>query len=162
VVGQGKARASEAAERDYLTLALRSLARSDKTVAQLERLLRAKGADEPHCRSVIRELERRGYLNDQAFAARWAEAKLLRRPMGRARLKAELLQRGFNEAVAEKAVRLAYHGRSEQELACAALGANVNGRPSVQRARFLRQRGFDDDTIQHVTQINLETGSDES
>jgi SOS response regulatory protein OraA/RecX len=41
--------------------------------------------------------------------------------MGRERLKAELLNRGFEDSVAERALRQAYRSISEQELACQAL-----------------------------------------
>jgi regulatory protein len=162
LTGQQTTRIPAPADRDYLALALRFLARSDKTVARTEQFLRARGADDRRCRSVIRELERRGYLNDQAFATRWAESRLSRRPMGQVRLKAELLRRGFSEMVADKAARGAYQGQTEEELASRALeGKMAAGRP-LQRARFLRQRGFDDEIIHDVTQINLEAGSEES
>lgn len=146
---------------DYLDLAIRYLARTDKTVAQVERYVQEKGASRTQGRVVIRELERRGYLNDQAYAMRWAETRLLRRPMGRERLKAELLQRGFQESVTERALRKAYQSISEQELACQALEERVRRTRPLQWVRFLRQRGFDDDTIQQVTQVDLEAGLDE-
>ncbi len=149
-----------AAMPDHLDLALRYLARTDRTAAQVERYLEDKGASRSQVRVVIRELERRGYLNDQAFATRWAEARLLRRPMGRERLKAELLMRGFEASVTERALGKAFQSISEQELACQALEGRVRRTRPLQWVRFLRQRGFDDDTIQQVTQVNLETGLD--
>jgi regulatory protein len=152
---------SAATSPDYLDLAIRYLARTDRTVAQVEQYVQQKGASRRQGRAVVRELERRGYLNDQAYATRWAETRLSRRPMGRERLKAELLQRGFEEPVAERALRKAYQSISEQELACQALEGRVRRTRPLQWVRFLRQRGFDDDTIQQVTQLDLETGLDE-
>ncbi len=148
-------------DRDYLALALRFLARSDKTAARIEEYLRGKGAGAQQCRSVVRELERRGYLNDQAFATRWAGAQLARRPMGRERLKAELLRRGFSDAVTETALRKAFGDRSEADLASLALEKRSGGRRSGQNVRFLRQRGFDDETIEDVTGINLDAAAEE-
>lgn len=142
-------------------MAIRYLARTDRTAAQVERYMQEKGASRTQGRVVVRELERRGYLNDQAYATRWAETRLSRRPMGRERLKAELLQRGFEEQVTERALRKAYQSISEQELACQALEGRVRRTRPLQWVRFLRQRGFDDDTIQQVTQVDLETGLDE-
>ena len=75
--------------------------------------------------------------------------------MGRERLKAELLQRGFQEQVTERALRKAYHSVSEQELACQALEGRIRRMRPLQWVRILRQRGFDDDTIQQVTQLEL-------
>jgi regulatory protein len=142
-------------------MAIRYLARTDRTAAQVERYMQEKGASRTQGRVVVRELERRGYLNDQAYATRWAETRLSRRPMGRERLKAELLQRGFEEQITERALRKAYQSISEQELACQALEGRVRRTRPLQWVRFLRQRGFDDDTIQQVTQVDLETGLDE-
>ena len=151
-----------AAEPQYLDLAIRYLARTDRTAAQIERYVQGKGASRAKGRLIVRELERRGYLNDQAYATRWAQARLLRRPMGRERLKVELLLRGFEESVTEQALRQAYESISEQELACQALEGRVRRTRPLQWVRFLRQRGFDDDTIQQVTQVDLEAGLDET
>ncbi len=146
---------------DFLTMAIRYLARAERSASQVEQYVQGKGASRAQGRAVVRELERRGYLDDQAYATRWAEARLARRPMGRERLKLELLSRGFEDQVTERALASAYRSNSEQELACRALdGRTTSTRPS-QWVRFLRQRGFDDDTIQQVTQVDWETGLDE-
>jgi regulatory protein len=144
------------ARPDYFEVAVRYLARVDKTVAQVERFIQGKGANSTQVQSVVHELERRGYLNDQAYATRWAETRLSRRPMGRERLKAELLQRGFKEQVTERALRNAYQSVSEQELACQALEGRIRRTRPGQWVRFLRQRGFDDETIQQVTHVDIE------
>ena len=88
---------------DYLTLAIKYLARTDRTVAQVERYVLEKGASRAEERLVVRELE----------------------------------------------------------LACQALEGRASRTRPAQWVRFLRQRGFDDDTIQQVTQVDLETGLDE-
>ncbi|MBS0169921.1 MAG: regulatory protein RecX [Nitrospira sp.] len=146
---------------DFLTMAIRYLARADRTASQVQHYVQEKGASRAQGYAVILELERRGYLDDQAYATRWAESLLLRRPMGRERLKLELLGRGFEETVAERALCSAYRSVSEQELACRALEGRTTRTRPPQWVRFLRQRGFDDDTIQQVTQVDLETGLDE-
>jgi regulatory protein len=144
-----------------LQLAIRYLARADKTVAQVERYVQEKGASGTQVHAVVHELERRQYLNDQAYATRWAETRLSRRPMGRERLKAELLQRGFKEQVTERALGKAFQSMSEQELARQALEGRIHRTRPGQWERFLRQRGFDDETIQQVMRMDLETGLDE-
>ena len=55
------------ARPDYFDLAVRYLARADKTVVQVEQYVLGKGASRPQVRAVVHELERRGYLNDQAY-----------------------------------------------------------------------------------------------
>ncbi len=142
-------------------MAIRYLARAERTASQVQHYVQGKGANRVQGHAVVRELERRGYLDDQAYATRWAEARLERRPMGRERLKLELLGRGFEDTVAERALCSAYRSISEQELACRALEGRTTRTRPPQWVRFLRQRGFDDDTIQQVTQVDLETGLDE-
>ena len=146
---------------DFLTMAIRYLARAERSASQVEQYVQGKGASRAQGQGVVRELERRGYLDDQAYATRWAESRLVRRPMGRERLKLELLGRGFEDRVAERALYSAYRSISEQELACRALEGRTTRMRPLQWVRFLRQRGFDDDTIQQVTQVDLETGLDE-
>ncbi|GAB1721813.1 MAG: Regulatory protein RecX [Nitrospira sp.] len=146
---------------DFLIMAIRYLARAERTASQVARHVQGKGASLAQGQGVVRELERRGYLDDQAYATRWAEARLAKRPMGRERLKLEMLSRGFEDPVVERALRSAYRSISEQELACRALEGRTTGTRPPQWVRFLRQRGFDDDTIQQVTQVDLETGLDE-
>lgn len=146
---------------DFLTMAIRYLARAERSAFQVEQYVQVKGASRAQGQGVVRELERRGYLDDQAYATRWAESRLVRCPMGRERLKLELLARGFEKTVAERALYSAYRSISEQELACRALEGRTTSMRPIQWVRFLRQRGFDDDTIQQVTQVDLETGLDE-
>ena len=90
------------------------------------------------------------YLDDVAFAARWAERRLARMPMGRARLQEELLATGCPEHIVQATLRATYRKVSERDLALQVI--TMAGRAtSVQRlgrvARLLSQRGFDEDTI---------------
>ncbi|MER3422183.1 MAG: hypothetical protein C4293_02065, partial [Nitrospiraceae bacterium] len=76
--------------------ALRHLARRDRTEAQMKAYLTRMGASPTRITSVIRGLQARGYLNDQAYALRWARSRIERRPMGRDRLEAELIGQGLD------------------------------------------------------------------
>ncbi len=131
-------------------LAVRYLARWDRTAAQVEQFLRAKGALPAHTKQVIGRLSDLRYLNDRAYAERWIESCLARRPMGRERLTAELLARGVAEPVADRTIRAALRDTDEDALARRALKlAQRTGRrlTPAQSVRLLRQRGFDDETI---------------
>ena len=135
----------------WLQLAVRALARSDRTTAQIEGLLAAKGAPPSQIRAAVLRLKSLRYLDDVAFASRWAERRLARMPMGRARLQEELLATGCPEYIVHATVRAAYRAVSEGELA--AQLARAAGRASSARkigrlARLLSQRGFDEDTIE--------------
>lgn len=132
---------------------MRALARSDRTTAQIERLLAAKGASPPERRAAIKRLTSLKYLDDAAFAARWVERRLIRMPMGRARLQEELLATGCPEQIVQTTVRAAYRKVSEQDLAqqvIAMAGRSSSAQTLGRLARLLSQRGFDEDTIETV------------
>ncbi|MGZ9133292.1 MAG: regulatory protein RecX, partial [Nitrospira sp.] len=87
-----------------MPLAIRFLARCDRTVAHVEQFLRSKGALPAQIRHTIRRLSDLRYLNDQAYAQRWMERRLVSRPMGPARIKAELQAKGIAETVADRVI----------------------------------------------------------
>lgn len=137
----------------WLQIAVRALARSDRTTAQIERLLAAKGASPSEIRAAIKRLTSLKYLDDAAFAVRWVERRLARMPMGRARLQEELLATGCLEQIVQTTVRAAYRKVSEQNLAqqVVTMAGLVSSAQTLGRlARLLNQRGFDEDTIETV------------
>jgi regulatory protein len=146
----------------WLQLAVHALARSDRTTAQIERLLTAKGASPAQIRAAVRRLISLRYLDDVAFAARWADRRLARMPMGRARLQDELLATGCPEHIVQTTLRTTYRKVSERDLAMQVL--KMAGRASSAQtlgrlARLLNQRGFDEDTIETVMAPLMRDGS---
>ena len=134
-------------------LAVRALARSDRTTAQIERLLAAKGASPSQVRGTILRLTSLRYLDDAAFAGRWVDRRLARMPMGRARLQEELLVTGCPEQIVLATLRATYRKVSELDLALQVVttAGRTNSTQSLGRiARLLNQRGFDEDTIETV------------
>jgi len=97
----------------WLQLAVRALARSDRTTAQVERLLALKGAPPAQIQAAVRRLISLRYLDDVAFAARWADRRLARMPMGRARLQEELLATGCPADIVQATLRAAYRKVNE-------------------------------------------------
>ena len=137
----------------WLQIAVRALARSDRTAAQIERLLEAKGAAPSERQAVVKRLTSLKYLDDAAFAARWVERRLARMPMGRARLQEELLATGCPDQIVQTTVRATYRKVSEQDLAQQVVtmaGRNSSAQTLGRLARLLSQRGFDADTIDTV------------
>ncbi len=137
----------------WLQIAVRALARSDRTAVQIERLLDAKGASPSEVRTAIKRLTSLNYLDDAAFASRWIERRLTCMPMGRARLQAELLVTGCPEQIVQATVRAAYRKVSEQNLAqqvVARAGRSSSVQTVGRLGRLLSQRGFDEDTIETV------------
>lgn len=135
----------------WLQLAVRALARSDRTTAQIERMLAAKGASPSQVCAVIRRLTSLRYLDDVAFAARWADRRLARLPMGRARLQDELLATGCPEHIVRATLRATYRKVSERDLAMQVVTRRaISSQTPGRVARLLNQRGFDEDTIETV------------
>jgi len=134
-------------------VAVRYLARWDRTAAQVENFLKNKGATPAQIKQTISRLAELRYLNDCAFARRWIASRFARKPMGRERLRAELLERGITESLADHAIREALRGVDEEALARRALKVK-QGRGSrlgrVRAARLLRQRGFEQETIDRI------------
>ena len=146
----------------WLQLAVRALARSDRTTAQIERLLAAKGASSSQVRAAIRRLTSLRYLDDVAFAARWADRRLARMPMGGARLQEELLATGCSEDIVRATLRATYRRVSERDLAMqvvAMAGKTSSAQTRGRIVRLLSQRGFDEDTIETVMGPLLREGS---
>jgi regulatory protein len=137
----------------WLQLAVRALARGDRTKAQIERLLAAKGASPSQIRATVRRLTSLRYLDDVAFAARWADRRLARMPMGRARLQEELLATGCPEQIVQATLRATYRKVSERDLArqvATMAGRTTSAQTLGRLARLLNQRGFDEDAIETV------------
>lgn len=146
---------SEAApsSNQWLQLAVRTLARSDRTTAQIERVLAAKGATPSQVRATVRRLISLRYLDDVAFATGWADRRLARMPMGRARLHDELLATGCPEHIVHATLLAAYRKVSERDLAMQVVtmaSRTTSAKTPGRVARLLSQRGFDEDTIETV------------
>jgi SOS response regulatory protein OraA/RecX len=74
-------------------------------------------------------------------------------PMGRARLKEELLATGCPEHIVRATLRATYHKVNEQDLAMQVVtmaGRTTSAQTLGRVARLLSQRGFDEDTIETV------------
>lgn len=133
--------------------AVRYLSARDRTEAQLRAYLTKLGAPLSRIRTLTTLFRARRYLDDAAFAARWAESRLARRPMGRARLEAELLRRGIDAATTRRTLEQVYRDLSERELAARLLARRLadHHRGGVARdAALLRRHGFSDETIEAV------------
>ncbi len=148
-----------------MQLAVRALARSDRTTSQIERLLEAKGASPAQIRAAVRRLTSLSYLDDVAFAARWADRRLARMPMGRARLQDELLATGCPDHIVLATLRAAYRKVSEIDLAMQVvrMAGQAGSTQTLGRiARILNQRGFGEDTIETVMEPLMREESEDS
>ncbi len=148
------ARAHDSPLDGVIRLAVGFLARRDHTVAQVQEFLAARGTSPHHVKEAIRRLTDLRYLSDQAYAQRWVDRRLFTRPMGPERLKAELQAKGIPDALAGRVVAAAFRTVKEDTLAHRALQGKYGrsrGFTPAQIERFLRQRGFEEETIDRVT-----------
>jgi SOS response regulatory protein OraA/RecX len=122
--------------------ALRYLARRDRSEAQMKAYLSRLGASATRIRALIIQFRSHHYLNDEAFALRWARKRLARRPMGRERLEAELLGQGIDQSTTTWALNRTYDEFSELDLARRFLEGRA-GSPAQ-----LRRHGFSEETIE--------------
>ncbi|HEU4683570.1 MAG TPA: regulatory protein RecX [Nitrospira sp.] len=143
-------RDGSAATDRWFQAAVRYLARFDRTTAQVEEFLRAKGAGSQEAQDVIGRLRDLGYVDDRAYAERWLESRLARRPVGIGRLRFELLGKGLPEDLIEEALRSRLSGLDEEALAHRALFLIKRRRGSLsplQSSRLLHRWGFAEETI---------------
>lgn len=133
--------------------ALRYLAGRDRTEAQVRRLLSRAGASASRTRELIARFRRLGYLNDEAYAQRWASVRLARRPMGRDRLEAELLAQGLDRATVSRTLEKVYSQQNERDLARLLLNRRIGSgirRTDAARAGLLRRYGFREEVIEEL------------
>lgn len=132
---------------------MRYLAQRERTEAQVKAYLSRAGAPASRIRALLSRFREQGYINDDAYASRWARARLAKRPMGQARLEAELLAKGFERATVALVVRQAYDGLSQRELAHTLLDRHrlTDRRRAV---GLLRRHGFDEEIIEELLGVS--------
>ena len=159
-------RASPAGARPALdarcarTAALDLLARKPWTRQELTGRLRRRGAPADVAEVVVAELEARGYVDDRAFAAAWAESRARGRSLGRQRLREELLGRGVARPLVEAAIERAFEDTSElarAQVAAVRRLAILRRQAPDQVARrlhdYLRRRGYPGDVVRQVLRV---------
>lgn len=137
----------------WLQAATRYLARFDRSAAQVEEFLRRKGASPQQAKQTVLRLVGLRCLNDRAYGERWIESRLARQPVGRERLKAELLHKGLQGGLVEELVREALGEVSEEDWARRALARRERQHrklSSFQAVRLLRQWGFEEEAITRI------------
>jgi regulatory protein len=133
----------DAAEAATLDLAIKALRHRDRTAAELDEGLAAKGIDAAGREQALETLGRLGYVDDERFARRRAE-QLAGRGSGDALIRHDLRRRGIDSAVVDVAL-----AALEPERERAARIAAQRGR-SVKTARYLASRGFGADVLDVV------------
>ncbi|MBN1897992.1 MAG: regulatory protein RecX [Spirochaetes bacterium] len=108
-------------------------------------------------RTVIEELEKSNYINDQEFIYQYTRDKIQQKPMGRFRLKNELWQKKFDEPLIKECVEKVYEEIDERQLARQALKSRFKKIPQKMTREilnkinnFLLARGFSYEIIYDI------------
>jgi regulatory protein len=143
-------------------VALDLLARKPWTRRDLARRLRRRGAPADVAGAVLADMEARGYVDDRAFAATWAESRARGRGLGRQRLRQELIARGVARPLAEAAIARAFAETDElsrAKLAATRRLATLRRAPPERLARrlhdYLRRRGYPGEVVRQVLRAVL-------
>ncbi len=125
------------------------LARKAWGTRELTRRLSRRGAAPDVARAVVADLESRGYLDDEAFARWWAQARAQGRRIGSLRLRRELSAKGIPRELAAAAIHAAFEEGSEQDRALEAgrrrlpaLRGGALDRVPARLANHLLRRGY--------------------
>jgi regulatory protein len=121
---------------------------------------------------VIERLREYGYLDDERFASGYAALRVKQQPLGRQRLKRDLLMKKVDQEVAEEALDLVFAETSEEQLIDRAIEKRIRlrGQPRTRDAarklfEHLMRQGFPYelvvDKVTAVSKLDLD-GSVES
>jgi regulatory protein len=122
---------------------------------ELENYLVKKGFSKDHIHEATGRLKERGYLDDFAFATRYASYRRQGKTVGPRLIRNELYKKGIDKEIINRALAQAEAGETDREalfhLAVQKLQKiEQKKNPMAKLAFFLRGRGFDDGDIRWV------------
>jgi len=135
--------------------ALNLLSYKPRSLAEMRaRLMEKDWAEEEIVGQVLARLEELGYLNDEEFAANFANSRLAAKPIGRSRLRRDLLRKKLSSETVENTLDEAYEQQCEEELIVRAIGKRLRlkGAPTDREEAkrlfdYLIRRGFSYDLV---------------
>ena len=150
-------------------MALGYLNYADRTVSQVKNKLRQKGCSAEVIEAVVTSLEQARLLDDAAFAKRWIEHGLNRRPAGNAKFAEDLRRRGVDGQIIESALAEFADQVGSKEAALGLLSRRLARYTGLERSvaerrmrDLLARRGFDGDTSREAVDETLQAWVNES
>ena len=149
--------------------AIKLLAARSRSVAELrELLLEGRGANKSAVEETLARLQEYGYVDDERFAFSYASLKVRQRPVGRQRIKHDLVMKKIDGTVVEEALDLVFAEVSEEDLVDRAIEKRirVRGRPKNRaeaKSLFdhLLRQGFPFELVSQKVRAASETDLDE-
>jgi regulatory protein len=129
--------------QDALDQALRALRHRERSAAEVDRHLEARGVAEGERQAALERLARTGLVDDRRYAELRASS-LAERGAGNVLIRHELRRAGVSAELVEHAVSLLAGERDRAEAVVARRGA------SARTARFLAGKGFSEDVVRAV------------
>jgi regulatory protein len=153
------------AQRKLREAALRLLGYRMRSKAELQRRLREKGFPTNQITDLIRELEKKGYLNDREFALAFARDKIRNRLLGPRALSAELAQHRIAPEIVQEVLAIVYDEFPIPTLLERLLdkrkvapGTHQDAKARKRLYQFLQRKGYDRTEIlsalQHRQMLN--------
>jgi len=134
--------------------ALDYLAHKPRTEEEVRRKLRREDAPEPVIEDVVARLHELSYLDDEAYATDYVRNRFASKKYGPVRIRRELVERGVDRHVADRAVADLFEdedpvaaAREHAEKRWSRLADEEPRRRKQKLYRYLRRRGFTSDTI---------------
>ncbi|NTU68129.1 MAG: recombination regulator RecX [Chlorobiaceae bacterium] len=132
--------------------AIRLLALRAHGRAEISSKLKKKGFDPSIIDVALAKLESLGLIDDRSFAASFVESMSRRKPEGRMKARARLLQKGLAEEMVEEMLA-GYDAEAMCRAAAEKKMRTLTGPPETKLKKletFLRNRGFDWQTIKET------------
>ena len=138
-------------------IAYRYLSYRPRSYAEVERKLRDQGFGDVTVRTVLSNLIRLGYIDDEKFADQWAQSRVRLRGLGRRRIEQELRDKGVDRETARRALEDVLTADLEIETAKKAVERKLTTMRTLDRetrrrrlAGFLERKGFSFAVIRHI------------
>ena len=136
------------------TIAYGYLSSRPHSLMELREKLTKKGCCQEIIDTVLKNLCRQGYLNDEEVSLRWASTLVLTRGWGREKVFFYLLKKGIGRDIIEKVQKTVWQELNEEEIARKALEKRFpeqgSSPPLGKRVSFLKSRGFSPEIIYRV------------
>ena len=137
-------------------VAYRYLSYRPRSHAEVEKKLRDKGFGDVTVRTVLSNLTRLDYVDDEKFADQWAQSRVRLRGLGRRRIERELIDKGVDRETARRALDGVLTADLEIETAKRAVERKLASMRALDRetrrrrlAGFLERKGFSFAVIRH-------------
>lgn len=157
---RGHERNSESNEKEVTRAknsAYRYLSYRPRSHAEVEQKLRDKGFCDAIVGTVLSDLARFGFINDEQFADQWARSRVRLRGLGRRRIEQELRDKGVDAEIISRTLTGIFSSTLEidtaKKTAAKKLGIMKNVDRDTRRRRlagFLERKGFSYEIIRSI------------